>query len=320
MYFYGNARTALYFGLKKYKARSGTKILAPSVLCSSVLEPIAHLKMRVSNYNIDSEFALDVDSIAQQIRTSKPDFFLYVNYFCSGDIPEEIVDICRELDVICIVDNSHCFYENYNTLHHVKYGFVIYSIRKIFPLHSGGMLVDNEKVQNQDHSNNSFINVDNYVKYILKLGFRSLINRLKLFSSEIYPNELIEIKSFQLSYIDKVSMDKFYKINIRKVSLSRNSYWKEWYVVFSNFENGFKIIPKIDDLSRIPWAFVLHNKAIEAQKELLRVLLGAGVTAFIWPDNKISSSYLCIELTAPPKEPLKKKLLKLKNAFNQQNL
>jgi hypothetical protein len=315
MYFYGNARTALYYGLKKFNIRPGDKILIPSVICSSVLEPIKFLGLTMINYHVNSDFNLDVDKVSLQISYSKPDVFMYVNFFCFGEIPEEITFLCKKLNILCVIDNSHCFYENYyNFRTSLNYGFIIYSIRKILPLHKGGLLVTNNQTQLQNHSQIASIDIKNFMKYILKLRFRRLINRLKFFSKHNYYSKTHQTKSFSPSYIDKVSVEKFYQIDMKYVSTHRNSCWEEWSKIFSDFENEFNIIPKIDSAHKIPWSIALHNKSLKAQEELLYILLKAGVTAFIWPDIiQNNNSYLCIVLDSMPKASIKQNLLKLKN-------
>ena len=317
MYFYGNARTALYYGLKKSNVKPGDKILMPSILCSSVLEPINSLKMTIINYSVDTDFSIDVNQVSLQINDCKPDIFLFINYFGSGEIPEDIVRICKKFNILCIIDNSHFFYEDYINFRPSKeYGFVIYSIRKILPLHTGGLLIFNNKAHIQKHSQNAYLDIKQYIKYLLKLRFRKLINRLKLFSSKDHSIDSIKIKYFQPSYIDKVSVEKFYNIDLRQVSSYRNSCWKEWSVIFSDFGSGFKVISKLESAKKIPWSFALYNNSIIKQRELLCILLKAGVTAFIWPDNiaqNNNNSYLCIVLDFMPKDSIRKNLLKLKN-------
>ncbi|NLM45161.1 MAG: hypothetical protein GX201_14335 [Clostridiales bacterium] len=131
-----SGRTAIDYVLQDI-SKPIEKVYMPSYCCESMLQPFIDRDTKIDFYNV----IVDDSGIKYLIDYKKDfDIFFATSYFgYSSSVMDSIIDILRERDVIIIEDITHRLLSKPN--HCFKADYLIASLRKWFPLPSGGLAV-----------------------------------------------------------------------------------------------------------------------------------------------------------------------------------
>lgn len=131
-----SGRTAIDYVLQDI-SKPIEKVYMPSYCCESMLQPFIDRDIKIDFYNV----IVDDSGIKYLIDYKKDfDIFFATSYFgYSSSVMDSIIDILRERDVIIIEDITHRLLSKPN--HCFKADYLIASLRKWFPLPSGGLAV-----------------------------------------------------------------------------------------------------------------------------------------------------------------------------------
>jgi len=222
-----SGRTAIDYVLEDI-SKPIRAVYMPSYCCESMLQPFIDRNIKIHFYSVIPD-----DSGIKYIIDYKKDFdiFFATSYFgYSSSAMDPVIDILKERDVIIIEDITHRLLSEPN--HCIKSDYLIASLRKWFPLPSGGLAVK---------MNEHFIMKDNLTSPPAKL-INKKINAMKqkaeYMAYESYEDEFAQElkKSFLAAFsefnsgikqsyknfsIDSVSQNLLAEINVVDVKKKR---------------------------------------------------------------------------------------------------
>ena len=175
--FFKYGRDALLFGLNTLHVKKQSSLLIPAFMCHSTLDPLVKCGYKIVYQDIEYDLSININTLKDNIIKHDIKAVLVVNYFgfFSSNI-DKIYDLCREMEVIVIQDNSHNFMSHDSFVSKVENAdFSIYSIRKTLPISDGGALKFNQKI------------IDAYLLdgLVLDPPIDSYIERLSVFLSDL---------------------------------------------------------------------------------------------------------------------------------------
>lgn len=145
---YKNARCAFEDILLNIKEQ-GYTILLPAYIGyspnegSGIFDPIVKTNIKYSFYKMTVDLYIDIEDLEKYISNTKEKMaILLVHYFGYVDPRyKRVTDMCRKKNIIIVEDAAHAFYTEYYK-HNIgkNADYIIYSIHKLFPLKSGGIL------------------------------------------------------------------------------------------------------------------------------------------------------------------------------------
>jgi dTDP-4-amino-4,6-dideoxygalactose transaminase len=146
-----NARTALRHYLRECRLERGETILLPSYIGwspregSGIFDPIRELALDYAFYRLDDSLGIDLDSLRQMISRANPRLLLLVHYFGHVDPGyADAVSLARAAGLRIIEDEAHAMLSDLVGAACGRLGDVcLYSLHKLLPMNSGGMLVRN---------------------------------------------------------------------------------------------------------------------------------------------------------------------------------
>ncbi|WP_148630480.1 hypothetical protein [Bacillus sp. E214] len=132
-----SGRTAIDFVLKDIqKYRKINTVYFPSYCCQSMMQPFIDNDVDIIFYDVhfEEEFIFNIDT------TKECDIFFAVNYFgfAKGRIDRYIEEF-KQRNIIVIEDSTHSFLSNKSF--NVRSDYIVASLRKWFPVISGGLAV-----------------------------------------------------------------------------------------------------------------------------------------------------------------------------------
>lgn len=150
------------------KELSGKKILVPSYIGyssregSGVFDPIRETKTKYIFYNLDRYLNINVKDLKKKIKENQNNIVFIIHYF--GFIDRNLKAIkqyAREYSMIIIEDFAQAFYTFWlNPV--IDFDYAIFSIHKLFPVNSGGMVIGKKKIKNRSRIGNTKYNLFNY--------------------------------------------------------------------------------------------------------------------------------------------------------------
>ncbi|MFX0135367.1 MAG: DegT/DnrJ/EryC1/StrS family aminotransferase, partial [Candidatus Hodarchaeota archaeon] len=208
----------------------------------------------------------------------KSQFILLVHYFgTSIKNFEYIIDFCKKHSILIIEDCAHCFGAKYKNRFLGTFGdFAIFSLKKFFPIISGGLLLVNKVDISIDDNlvSKKKIKYLLIVKKFLKTNFIIKLFPLKLKSR----NNIEDLQSNNTLYeMDNLSRYIFHRQNFEKISEKRKQNFL-YYLNEFKFLN-INLIQKLDN-NFSPWVFPVIVK--ENCKTLYQILLNNGISCEIW--------------------------------------
>lgn len=219
-----SGRTALDYILKNIKSsQKKLTIYLPSYICESVINTIKKNNIEIEFYNIDiknNEFMYDID------LNKKIDIFFGISYFgLSNDKIDTYISQFSKKNVIVIEDITHRLLSNKN--YNKESDYLICSLRKWFPIISGGIAVSVKK-----KFNNNFELQPPSKKYIILKKAAMIIKKIYIekFSIIFLKNTYLKLYkksqkimdiNYELKKIDKYSLNYIKTVNINKIKEKR---------------------------------------------------------------------------------------------------
>jgi dTDP-4-amino-4,6-dideoxygalactose transaminase len=144
-----SGRTALRIIARALKRRGRDRVLLPSYLCPSVLQPFDEEGVTAGFYRVRQDLTLDAQDLERQVEARSPGSLLFINYF--GFPPRaEDQELLRRLKERCLLieDCSHGSLVERPRAPVGQLGdFVLTSFRKYLPLPDGGLVINRSRVR-----------------------------------------------------------------------------------------------------------------------------------------------------------------------------
>lgn len=224
-----SGRTAIDYALNIIQSNEKiSKVYFPSYCCQSMIEPFVERGVEFEFYTVsfkDGNLIYNIDC------NKKCDIFFAMNYFGFSQYSMDYyIEKFKENNICVIEDATHSFLSKrkYNK----KSDFVIASLRKWFPIISGGLLINqtNKNISTELRQNEKYVKLKKQAmieknKYILGKEKDNKKQFLELFSEadEILNEEYKECE------IDEISYSILKNINIEKVIDKRRKNAKVLY-------------------------------------------------------------------------------------------
>jgi dTDP-4-amino-4,6-dideoxygalactose transaminase len=146
-----SARGALQSYLRECRFERGEAILLPSYIGwspregSGIFDPIRELGLNFGFYRLDRALHIDMASVQEAVESSRAKVLLLVHYFGHVDPSYELaVRMARNAGLRVIEDEAHAMLSDLTGAVCGRLGDVcLYSLHKLLPVRSGGMLVRN---------------------------------------------------------------------------------------------------------------------------------------------------------------------------------
>lgn len=156
LFYYNSARDAFRNILNECNKQEKVTLLLPGYIGispnegSGIFDPVIDSGIKYIFYKIDKDLSINIESLESIISSvNNKILVLLVHYFGYVDSNiNRIIEICREKDAIIIEDSAHALYTDFIDHACGMYGdYVLYSLHKMLPFRSGGMLKINKKTE-----------------------------------------------------------------------------------------------------------------------------------------------------------------------------
>ena len=155
---HSNARTAFSSYLRDSKHVAGDSVLLPAYIGwsaregSGVFDPIAELGLKAEFYRLDGALRIDIDHLKRLIDRSAAKTLVIIHYFGYVDPGyETVIALARDAGLRIIEDEAHAMLSDLIGGACGRLGDAcIYSLHKLLPVSSGGMLVRNRAADAED--------------------------------------------------------------------------------------------------------------------------------------------------------------------------
>ena len=139
----GSGREAIRYLLKHLKTEN-KKVLLPAFTCHSVIAPFIHENYKITYFNILQNLEPDERDFIKKVQNIKPAIVLFHRYFGFDTLRSlrGIIKEIRKQNFILIEDISQGMLSK---LSNANPDFYVASLRKLFPVLDGGILIENTK-------------------------------------------------------------------------------------------------------------------------------------------------------------------------------
>lgn len=154
---FGNARAGFEAYLARWAADRTRPVLLPAYIGwsaregSGVFDPIRRLNLPFAFYRVNERLEADVEHLGRQLKALRPSVLVVIHYF--GRVDPGLGDIVREATAAgarVIEDEAHALFSDLVTGHSGRAGHAaLFSLHKMLPVKTGGVLVLNEPVEAQ---------------------------------------------------------------------------------------------------------------------------------------------------------------------------
>lgn len=215
-----SGRTAIDYALEIITTkRKINTVYFPSYCCQSMIEPFLNRNITVVFYNVSFEngkFIYDIDN------NKKCDIFFAMNYFGYSDSNMDYyIKKFKNRGIIVIEDSTHSLFSERK--YSKNSDFIIASLRKWFPIISGGKLI----VQSEEFELNKNINLKENYEYInikkiaMKEKYKYIEKKEEIEKNEFLrkfhkSEEILDI-DYKKYKIDNTSYDILKNINLEEV-------------------------------------------------------------------------------------------------------
>ncbi len=155
--YFDSARSGLKYILNTEELK-GKKILIPAYIGfstkegSGVFDPICETKTKYVFYKLNKKLNIDIDDLKFIISENRECILLLIHYFGFKDEKlEEIKIFAKKYNVIIIEDFAHAFFTFWLD-QVINFDYAIFSIHKLFPEESGGMVLSTENIKGENNS------------------------------------------------------------------------------------------------------------------------------------------------------------------------
>lgn len=145
---FSNARSAFKAFLAAIKFEKGDTVLLPSYIGwsaregSGVFDPVAELELPYKFYRMDARLRIDLEHLEQCLREGQVKLLLIIHYFGSVDPGyRQAVSLAKRYGAMVLEDEAHALFTDWFGGACGRLGDAgIYSLHKMLPLPSGGIL------------------------------------------------------------------------------------------------------------------------------------------------------------------------------------
>lgn len=215
-----SGRTAIDYALDLIqKQRKIDTVYFPSYCCQSMLQPFLERNMKIDFYSVqfkEGKFIYDIDG------NKKCDLFFAMNYFgFTANNMDCYINNFKRKNIIVIEDSTHSLLSTrkYNQ----NSDFVVASLRKWFPIISGGVLINpSEKInlnieQNwKENQKYNELKEEAMKKKYLYINSNKNVNKTDFLQKFAEANEVLE-QDYKNYKIDKMSEKILTELEIKKI-------------------------------------------------------------------------------------------------------
>ena len=284
--FFLRGRTALYFGLKHLKFKSGDKIFVPSLICDAVTDEIRRLKIKPVYYEINKNFDAKWNDIYQKYSKDIKGI-LMVHFFGKPQNLIKFKKFSKKKNIYLIEDNCHGF----NGIKNIKFSgdITIMSPYKIINMiNNGGILfIKKNSKKNllkinslENHKSAIFDDIKNKIKNftILKNLYRSFIKRPDYESLSVTK----KISVYNDKLLDEKTIKKIQDFSFKTERNLRVKRFKEWEKKIKEFNlTPYFNYTKKDNY--ILWYLVVKINNYESRKKIYDWGWNNNVDIISWP-------------------------------------
>lgn len=202
------------------------KILIPSYLCSSILQPLKELNIHYSFYKQDINLSTDINYLEYLLYKENFDAFLCLNYFGLNTSNKKILKkLVKNMDLLFIEDITHSFLnEEYDD----DTDFYFASLRKWVPIPDGAFITGLNKDINFDSTVYDSIWSNKLSSMLAKNDYlkNNLGDKLLILNNFNTAEELLDkdIKISEMSSISKYILSKQNWENISKTRIDNYNF------------------------------------------------------------------------------------------------
>ncbi|WP_351189626.1 DegT/DnrJ/EryC1/StrS family aminotransferase [Shewanella sp. TB4-MNA-CIBAN-0142] len=155
-FMYNRARDGFSSLLKSLDFNNQESVLLPAYIGwssregSGVFDPVLENKLQYTFYAMDESLNIDLDSLKYAFDNNKIKLFVIIHYFGYVDpCYDQAISMAREYGVTILEDEAHSFFTNFiGGVSGRKGDASIFSLHKMFPISTGGMLTLNKAEKN----------------------------------------------------------------------------------------------------------------------------------------------------------------------------
>lgn len=265
-----SGRTSIYYVLKNIlKSHIVRKAYLPSYSCESMSKPFLDLGIEVKYYDVYYNEGLKYDINIDE----NTDIFLAMNYFgYSSTNMERYIKKFKEKGKIVIEDITHSILSSKKYSEYSDY--LIGSLRKWFPIASGGIAVNmNSKFEEElsKKSNDKLITIKKTAMQNKKEYLENQDEDSKeIFLKQYQKSGKILDEDYQNYSIDEESLKIIMGINIEKIIKSRIENTKIIYETLKNTKNIKFLINNFNDKDALLFVPIILEKRDFLRKFLIK--------------------------------------------------
>lgn len=237
LFYYQSARKALKNILIGLLDKEKYNLLLPGYIGhssregSGIYDPVIETGIAHVFYKLDKQLRINITDLEEKLHYQGKKVVLLVHYFGIPDINyEKAIDLCRENGAVIIEDAAHALYTDF--VDHCcgsKGDYAIYSIHKMLPFKTGGMLRVNTQLGNEIsfHSETNKINVFDYDLYAISQARKrntkkwdSLVRSSTMFPDVIEPiwqnNESNTYQTYPIVVRNSQRDELYFELNRQK--------------------------------------------------------------------------------------------------------
>ena len=188
-----NARAAFMALLKSLSFKKNEYILLPAYIGwsskegSGVFDPVIESGLPYDFYRISRNMLIDVDDVCEKMLSNRVKLLVLIHFFGYPDPQADcIANFARKQGILVLEDEAHALYSDLVGGICGRLGdFCIYSLHKMLPFKSGGVLVLNNlqsdlinRLENQEQNHENDCSLMNYD--LIKIAETRRSNALKL--------------------------------------------------------------------------------------------------------------------------------------------
>ncbi len=285
---FGNARTALKYGLLACGVAAGDRLLAPDFVCDTVLHPLAELKVAADFYRIDDKLSPDWVQLSSIATRAKSRGLILVHYFGQPQLISRYREFCVAHNMLLIEDNAHGHGGELNGQRLGTFGDIgISSPRKILRTPSGGILYVNAPTNPAVAINAGGYRLPGITDLLSACiaGYLPCVTTVLRMLRDSHtdwsrPEQFAETPVNERP-IDAYSRRRILRTRWAEVAQQRRQNWNAW----SDFTSTRGLSPVFGrpHPESCPWAFPAYARNLEERNKWLKWGVASGYAVFPWP-------------------------------------
>ena len=127
---------------------------------SGVFDPIREVKIKYVFYKLDKNLSIDVEDLEAKMMENQGHILLLIHYFGFMDDNMTLIkEYAAVHNMVVVEDYAHAFFTFWNNPV-VDFDYGIFSIHKLFPANSGGIVLSREKLETIYQNNYNLFSYD----------------------------------------------------------------------------------------------------------------------------------------------------------------